>query len=50
MTIRHYNDYRKPGNNMYIYRNDEDMTNIYDSDWFQLIFNGVVDLLKKESV
>ncbi len=32
MTIRHYNDYRKPGNNMYIYRNDEDMTNIYDSD------------------
>ena len=28
-TIRHYSNRNKPGYNVYIYENDEEMTNIY---------------------
>ncbi len=31
-TMRHYNDCRKPGDNVHIYGNDEKVINIYNSN------------------
>ncbi len=42
-TMQHYSDRNKPGYNIYIYRNDEEITNVYSCNLFQLIFGIVVD-------
>ncbi len=42
-TMQYYNDRNKPGYNVHIYGNDEEMTNIYSCNLFQLIFDVVVD-------
>jgi len=49
-TMQYYSDCRKPGDNVYIYGNYREMINIYDFNWFHLIFDVVVDLLRKEGV
>ncbi len=41
--MRYYNNRNKPGYNVHIYGNDEEMTNVYSCNWFQLIFDIVVD-------
>ncbi len=43
MTIRRYSNCGEPGYNTYICKKDEEISNIYSSDWFQLIFDVVVD-------
>ncbi len=42
-TMRRYNNCGEPRYNAYIYKKDEEISNIYSSDWFQLIFDVVVD-------
>ncbi len=42
-TMQHYSDRNKPGYNVYICRNDEEMTNVYSCNLFQLIFGVMVD-------
>jgi len=42
-TIQHYNDRNKPGYNIYIYKNDKEMINIYNCNLFQLIFGVIID-------
>ena len=42
-TIRYCGNCNEPRYNIYIYKKDEEMFNIYSSDWFQLIFGVVMD-------
>ena len=41
--VRRCGNYGEPGHNTRICKKDEEMFNVYSSDWFQLIFNVVVD-------
>ncbi len=47
-TMRHCGNYGEPGYNTRIYKKDEETSNVYSSDWFQLIFDVVMDLFEKE--
>ncbi len=38
-----YGNYGESGYNIYIYKKNEEIFNIYSSDWFQLISGVVVD-------
>ncbi len=46
--VRRYSNCSEPGYNIYIYKKDEEMSNVYSFDWFQLIFDVVMDLFEKE--
>ncbi len=46
--IRRCDNYGEPGYNTRICKKDEEMSNVYSSDWFQLISGVVVDLFKKK--
>ncbi len=42
-TIRRCNNCNESGYNIHTYKKDEEMSNVYSSNWFQLIFGVVVD-------
>ncbi len=42
-TIRRYDNCNEPRYNTRIYKKDEEMSNIYSSDWFQLILGVVMN-------
>ncbi len=46
--LRRCGNCNKPRYNARIYKKDEEMSNVYSSGWFQLIFGVVVDLFEKE--
>jgi len=42
-TVRRCGNYSEPGHNTRICKKDKEMSNVYSSDWFQLISSIVVD-------
>ncbi len=42
-TIRRCNNCNEPGYNINIYKKDEEMFNVYSSNWFQLISGIIID-------
>ncbi len=42
-TIRYCDNCGEPRYNIYICKKDEEISNIYSSNWFELIFGVVVD-------
>ncbi len=42
-TIRRYNNCNELRYNVYICKKDEEISNIYNSNWFQLILNVVIN-------
>ena len=48
MIMQRYGNCGEPRHNVRIYKKDEEIFNVYSFDWFQLIFDVVVDLFEKE--
>ncbi len=46
--IRRYSNCGELGYNACICKKDKEISNVYSFDWFQLIFNVVMDLFGKE--
>jgi len=42
-TIWHYNNCNEPRYNTRIYKKNEEISNIYSSDWFQLILGVIMN-------
>ncbi len=42
-TIQRYSNYNEPRYNAHICKKNEEMSNIYSSNWFQLILDVVVN-------